>query len=97
LSARACPAGTLSWLPVLQGIALETTFRADYTVSPMSTEHKPDGVRIYLLPNLMTACNLACGFFAVLMIFKGLIEVQVEMSDHGPLSAKQYYEISRDY
>ncbi|MCX6867240.1 MAG: CDP-diacylglycerol--serine O-phosphatidyltransferase [Verrucomicrobia bacterium] len=63
----------------------------------MSTEHKPDGVRIYLLPNLMTACNLACGFFAVLMIFKGLIEVQVEMSDHGPLSAKKYYEISRDY
>ena len=28
--------------------------------------------RIYLLPNLMTAGNLCCGFFAVLTIFKGM-------------------------
>ena len=45
----------------------------------------------------MTACNLACGFFAVLMIFKGLIEVQVEMSVKGPLSAKEYYEFTHRY
>jgi len=63
----------------------------------MPKESKPDEVKIYFLPNLMTACNLACGFFAVLMIYKGIIEVQVQMSDTGPLSAKQYYEISRDY
>ncbi len=44
----------------------------------------------------MTACNLACGFFAVLMIFKGLIEVQKMSGDLAP-SAKQYYEISRHY
>jgi len=44
----------------------------------------------------MTACNLACGFFAVLVIFKGLIEVQ-KMSGEAPLSAKEYYEISRRY
>ena len=62
----------------------------------MSTEREPDRVKIYLLPNLMTACNLACGFFAVLMIFKGLIEVQ-KMSGETPLSAKEYYEISRRY
>ncbi len=28
--------------------------------------------KIYLLPNLMTASNLCCGFFAVLIIFKGM-------------------------
>lgn len=44
----------------------------------------------------MTACNLACGFFAVLMIFKGLIEVQKMSGDLAP-SAKEYYEISRHY
>ena len=66
----------------------------------MAKELEPDDIKIYFLPNLMTACNLACGFFAVLMIFKGLIVVQVEMADLGPLSplsAKRYYEISRDY
>lgn len=53
----------------------------------MSQEFKPDEVKIYFLPNLMTACNLACGFFAILMIFKGLLEV----GDAHP-SAKDYYE-----
>jgi CDP-diacylglycerol--serine O-phosphatidyltransferase len=53
-------------------------------------------VRIYFLPNLMTACNLACGFFAVLMIFKGLIEVQ-KMTDEIPLTAKEYYQVSHQY
>ena len=56
----------------------------------------PDEPKIYFLPNLMTACNLACGFFAVLMIFKGLIEVQ-KMSGEVPLTAKEYYEISKRY
>ena len=63
----------------------------------MGNERKPDDIKIYFLPNLMTACNLACGFFAVLMIYKGIIEVQVETADLGPLSAKRNYEISRDY
>lgn len=43
--------------------------------------------RIYLLPNLMTAGNLCCGFFAVLTIFKGMQE-----SDFS--QAKEYYEQS---
>lgn len=63
----------------------------------MPREHQPDDVRIYFLPNLMTACNLACGFLAVLMIFKGLTEVQVEMSVVGHLSAKEYYEFTHRY
>ncbi|MGJ8675996.1 MAG: CDP-diacylglycerol--serine O-phosphatidyltransferase [Akkermansiaceae bacterium] len=32
----------------------------------------PQEPKIYLLPNLMTAGNLCCGFFAVLTIFKGM-------------------------
>lgn len=62
----------------------------------MPRERDPDEPKIYFLPNLMTACNLACGFFAVLMIFKGLIEVQ-KMSGELPPSAKEYYEISHRY
>lgn len=63
----------------------------------MPRARDPDEPKIYFLPNLMTACNLACGFFAVLMIFKGLVEVQVEMSSVGPLSDKEYYEFTHRY
>ena len=43
-----------------------------------SENNEPDGngeppsPRIYLLPNLMTAGNLFCGFLAILMIFNGM-------------------------
>jgi CDP-diacylglycerol--serine O-phosphatidyltransferase len=60
----------------------------------MPRERDPDEPKIYFLPNLMTACNLACGFFAVLMIFKGLVEVGSakvpEKEYYGQV--KQYYE-----
>lgn len=62
----------------------------------MPRERDPDEPKIYFLPNLMTACNLACGFFAVLMIFKGLNEVQ-KVSGELPLTAKEYYNISHQY
>lgn len=62
----------------------------------MPSPRDPDEPKIFFLPNLMTACNLACGFFAVLMIFKGQIEVQ-KYSGDGVLAAKQYYEVSRQY
>jgi len=62
----------------------------------MPNPRDPDEPKIFFLPNLMTACNLACGFFAVLMIFKGQIEVQ-KFSGDGVLAAKQYYEVSREY
>jgi len=39
-------------------------------------EKDPQEPRIYLLPNLMTAGNLCCGFFAVLTIFKGMNEAE---------------------
>jgi len=41
--------------------------------------------KIYLLPNLMTAGNLLCGFLAILTIFKG-------MQTESLLEAKDFYE-----
>ena len=41
--------------------------------------------KIYLLPNLMTAGNLLCGFLAILTIFKG-------MQADDLLGAKDYYQ-----
>lgn len=58
----------------------------------MPRTRDPDEPKIYFLPNLMTACNLACGFFAVLMIFRGLIEV-----GSVKLAAKEYYETLKPY
>ncbi len=64
----------------------------------MPRETDPDEPKIYFLPNLMTACNLACGFFAVLMIVYGLIEVSEKVVEQGrPLSPKDYYGISKTY
>jgi CDP-diacylglycerol--serine O-phosphatidyltransferase len=66
----------------------------------MARQRDPDEPKIYFLPNLMTAGNLACGFFAVLMIFKGLIEVQLagqRMPQGTVLAVKDVYEISRVY
>jgi len=62
----------------------------------MPRERDPDEPKIYFLPNLMTAGNLACGFFAVLMIFKGLMEVQ-KVSGDSMLAAKEYVEVTRQY
>ena len=52
---------------------------------------EPDEPRIYLLPNLMTAGNLACGFFAVLTIFKGIL-VATTPEGYDFASAQPYYE-----
>ena len=58
----------------------------------MSKARDPDEPKIYFLPNLMTACNLACGFFAVLMIFRGLLEV-----GNAKIPPKEYYEHVKPY
>lgn len=47
--------------------------------------------KIYLLPNLMTAGNLCCGFFAVLTIFKGISEGS-GADQYDFLTARGYYE-----
>ena len=51
----------------------------------------PDEPKIYWLPNLMTAGNLCCGFFAVLTIFKGIFEAS-SADSYDFLTARGYYE-----
>lgn len=57
----------------------------------MSRTRDPDEPRIYLLPNLMTAGNLACGFFAVLTIFNGIL-VATTQDGYEFAAAQPYYE-----
>ena len=65
----------------------------------------PDEPKIYFLPNLMTAGNLACGFFAVLMIFYGMIEVNrvIEIKKAAgdlqtyDMAGTEYFQISKKY
>jgi len=57
----------------------------------MSRQIDPDEPKIYLLPNLMTAGNLACGFFAVLTIFKGILEATTK-DGYVFANAQPYYE-----
>jgi CDP-diacylglycerol--serine O-phosphatidyltransferase len=57
----------------------------------MSRLNDPDEPRIYLLPNLMTAGNLACGFFAVLTIFKGIM-VATTPEGYVFANAQPYYK-----
>lgn len=53
-------------------------------------EEVNDEPKIYLLPNLMTAGNLLCGFLAILTIFKG-------MQAEDLLAAKPFYEQAMMY
>jgi CDP-diacylglycerol--serine O-phosphatidyltransferase len=62
----------------------------------MPRERDPDEPKIYFLPNLMTACNLACGFFAVVMIIIALIEVQKQTGEAKP-PGKLFFEVSKHY
>ncbi len=48
--------------------------------------------KIYLLPNLMTAGNLACGFFAVLCIFQGIIKGSVTGDYRFSVESYTYYK-----
>lgn len=52
----------------------------------------PDEPRIYLLPNLMTAGNLACGFFAVLSIFQGILVATNQEGGYDFALAQPFYE-----
>lgn len=56
----------------------------------MSEPHPEEEPKIYLLPNLMTAGNLLCGFLAVLTIFKG-------MQAENLVAAKEDYQVAMLY
>ena len=58
----------------------------------MFRPESPDEPRIYLLPNLMTAGNLACGFFAVLSIFNGMLVATGKDGIYDFSLAKPFYE-----
>lgn len=58
----------------------------------MLRPQSPDEPRIYLLPNLMTAGNLACGFFAVLSIFQGILEATPQKGAYDFSLAQPFYE-----
>ena len=51
----------------------------------------PDEPKIYLLPNLMTAGNLACGFFAILSIFNGILEA-TSKEGYDFVAAQPFYQ-----
>ncbi|MGB6221875.1 CDP-diacylglycerol--serine O-phosphatidyltransferase [Haloferula sp.] len=57
----------------------------------MFSSKDPDEPKIYLLPNLMTAGNLACGFFAVLSIFNGIM-LATSSEGYDFSAAQPYYE-----
>jgi len=52
-----------------------------------------DDLKIPLLPNLMTAGNLCCGFLAVLSVFYGVMEAS-KSGTYDFLEAKKYYEMA---
>ena len=56
----------------------------------MEMSEEPEEPKIYLLPNLMTAGNLLCGFLAILTIFKGM---QVD----DLVAARGFYETAMLY
>lgn len=58
----------------------------------MLRPQSPDEPKIYLLPNLMTAGNLACGFFAVLSIFNGILVATGQDGGYDFSLAKASYE-----
>jgi CDP-diacylglycerol--serine O-phosphatidyltransferase len=58
----------------------------------MSRPPDPHEPKIYLLPNLMTAGNLVCGFFAVLSIFYGILEATTAEGGYVFELARPYYQ-----
>ncbi len=48
-------------------------------------KEEQDGARIYLLPNLMTAGNLFCGFAAVLNILDAVIQMNAGLNPAGQI------------
>lgn len=57
------------------------------------TMKNEEELKIPLLPNLMTAGNLCCGFLAVLSVFYGVMEAS-KSGNYNFLEAKKYYEMA---
>jgi CDP-diacylglycerol--serine O-phosphatidyltransferase len=55
--------------------------------------NQDEELKIPLLPNLMTAGNLCCGFLAVLSVFYGVMEAS-KNGTYNFIEAKKYYEMA---
>lgn len=55
--------------------------------------NQDEELKIPLLPNLMTAGNLCCGFLAVLSVFYGVMEAS-KTGTYNFIEAKKYYEMA---
>ncbi|MFM8809155.1 MAG: CDP-diacylglycerol--serine O-phosphatidyltransferase, partial [Chthoniobacterales bacterium] len=51
----------------------------------MSKDTDPNGVKIYLLPNLMTAGNLFCGFAALINILDAVVQINAGLDPAGKI------------
>lgn len=52
----------------------------------------PDEPKIALLPNLLTAGNLLCGFFAIMTIMEGMIQGSMGMDGYNFAASYGYYQ-----
>ena len=57
-------------------------------------EPKDESPKIYLLPNLMTAGNLFCGFAATMMIVKGTLALELGESPYFPYFNQSYFHLA---
>jgi CDP-diacylglycerol---serine O-phosphatidyltransferase len=55
---------------------------------PQPQPPPPEVPKVYLLPNLMTAGNLFCGFMAILKIIEGMLQ------EHGSVESFHFYKES---
>ncbi|MFM8790289.1 MAG: CDP-alcohol phosphatidyltransferase family protein, partial [Chthoniobacterales bacterium] len=51
----------------------------------MNKDTDPNGVKIYLLPNLMTAGNLFCGFAALINILDAVVQINAGLDPAGKI------------
>jgi CDP-diacylglycerol--serine O-phosphatidyltransferase len=51
----------------------------------MNKDNDPNGVKIYLLPNLMTAGNLFCGFAALINILDAVVQINAGLDPAGKI------------
>jgi CDP-diacylglycerol--serine O-phosphatidyltransferase len=57
----------------------------------MSKDSDPNGVKIYLLPNLMTAGNLFCGFAALINILDAVVQINAGLDPASKIHAAIWF------
>jgi CDP-diacylglycerol--serine O-phosphatidyltransferase len=57
----------------------------------MNKDNDPNGVKIYLLPNLMTAGNLFCGFAALINILDAVVQINAGLDPAGKIHVSIWF------